>query len=303
MSDHRPRPYTLCHIENADTRARPTTQPQDNAQPQEKTGSPTTPSTESTTSNEVSRLRTWPFDAPTPPATPRHARNPGRQPQGASQPPRASGHHLKSKEGARPRRASPPPLALDATTRAARAARPPRPLPGDARPPERRRERATMRHSDLAHHLPGSPPPPRSITAILITFIAATVGALAGSPWRGLDWPVNPGGPWRGPDKPASLLPSMLATPPSTRWGARLKNAARTRGQAPACPNECIGLRVKQFLIQSVSVAPSRADGKARHRRTKRKKRTTRVWFNSRAIKYIDHRLSWQVEGSAGNHA
>ena len=180
------------------------------------------------------------------------------------------------------------------------------PLPEAARPRGRRQGRATRRPIDLAHHLPSSPPPPRAITAIFITLAAATTGDLAGSPGCGFDRPARPGGRGRGSVEPASPMPSMLATPLPTRWGASLNTAARYRGQAPACPNTRIGLRVRQLLIPSLPPEPRRVHGLSRHKRTKRIQstiNTTRVWFNSRSIKYIDHRLSWQVEGSAGNYA
>ena len=303
MNEHRPERHTRDRIERADTRARTTTSPPEHASPPEKASSQNTTSTTRlhrdctlderqsahSTAHFTARLSTC-TDQPSPP--------------GKTSPPERSASPTIFQGYRSPRRdESWPPANLPED--AQHAFRPNRRQPARERPPRRTARRA------LTTRRGGTPTwdfcPTIFTRAALVTLTTLTLERRAvGSHWRDHDRSVNPGGRWRGIDLPAS----PRTAPPTShtlRWGASLNTAARTR--ASALPDKYTGLRATILAIVTQRGQTPAQDSRQREKIKERYTSTHTIrsnkcsWYNSRTILYIDHRLPWQVEGSAGNYA
>ena len=151
--------------------------------------------------------------------------------------------------------------------------------------------------------------PTRAVTAILITLAHGREGI--GGHWRGLGWPANPEGLWRGADALVSPPISPLPTHPcgcvvhrtfgsSVLPVTRASHVGASRHTASGRPN----LHTYALRSPAAQQGDARCSERIKILRNKYKtKAYTCAWHNSQSIKYIDHRLPWQVEGSSGNHA
>ena len=304
MSEHRPERYTRDRIEHADTRARTTTSPSGNASPQEKASSQITTSTTTPrrdyTLDERQSAHSTEYLAARP-----STRADKPSPSEKTSPPATSASPTISQSHRSPRRdEGQPPASPHGSTR--RAARPNRRRPAQGRPPRRPARRAsTIRGNGDFCPTWGFCPTAFAQTALIALTALALEGKAVGSHWRDHDRSVNPGGPWRGIDLPAS----PRTAPPTShtlRWGASINTAARTR--ASALPDKFTGLRAAILATATQRGQTPTQNSKTRERiKNKNTSDTIRLskcsWYNSRSILYIDHRLPWQVEGSAGNYA
>ena len=305
MSEHRPERYTQARIERADTRARTTTSPPENASPQEKASSQITTPTTTPRRDYTLDERQFAHSTAYPAARP-STRADKPSPSGKTSPPAASASPTISQGNRPPRRdEGQPPANPHGSTQS--AARPSRRRLAQGRPPRRpaRRASTTRSNGDFCPTWDFCPTAFAQTALIALTALALE-GKAVGSHWRDHDRSVNPGGRWRGIDLPAS----PRTAPPTShtlRWGASLNTAARTR--ASALPDKYTGLRATILAIVTQRGQTPAQDSRQREKIKERYTSTHTIrsnkcsWYNSRTILYIDHRLPWQVEGSAGNYA
>ena len=306
MCDHRTATPTLLYIEHADTRARRTTQPPAAAQPSEMTGSHITTSPSSTprglaanspqpvrTTTGTATTRRPPAKAAEPPATP-------ESPAASAASTNNGGGHARYDDT--PLREA---HRLEVALRHRHA---PRRRPAPAARPKRPLWQTTT--SSGVQALEGctlSGRPPRAATAILITLAHGRGGI--GGPWRGLGWHVNPEGLWRGANALVSSPISPLPIHPcgcvvhrtfgsSVLQSVVLRTFGTSRHTASGRPN------LHTYALRSLAAQQGDARCSERIKILRNKtKAYTCAWHNSQSIKYIDHRLPWQVEGSSGNYA
>ena len=306
MSDHRTATPTLLYTEHADTRARRATQPSATSKPSAMTGSHISTSPSSTPRRLVTPTP-QPASTTTGTATVRGTRAGVAEPPAMSEPP-AMAAASTNKGGGRTRRDDTRLRAEPRLEVAARRRRAPHRRPAPAAGPERPRWKATIKRDVQA--LEGctiSSRPPRTATAILITLAHGRGGI--GGPWRGLGWHVNPEGPWRGADALVSPPISPLPTHPCgcvvhrTFGSSVLQSVVLcTFGESPFTASG----RPNLLSYTLRSLAAQRGDARCPERIKLIRNQTkaySHAWHNSQSIKYIDHRLPWQVEGSSGNHA